>query len=185
MTCDFQQCDILTSVDSDEPLQPPFKLRNFKWCLAVVEYLSNKQSLWSYCVYAQADLRLCWSHIVTTLLEMLCHGSLLCNFYSQPFVWIVYIHSLKFQISGKNARIIRAKISGNTKHLSKFCLKLFRIIECSRWYEPKTYILGHLFTIQIFAAVLYMFDTLYAILNKSENATLQYSILCEKALDKK
>ena len=30
--CDFQQCDILTSVDSDEPVQPPFKLRHFKWC---------------------------------------------------------------------------------------------------------------------------------------------------------
>ena len=27
MTCDFQQCGILTSVDSDEPVQPPFKLR--------------------------------------------------------------------------------------------------------------------------------------------------------------
>ena len=24
MTCDFQQCGILTSVDSDEPVQPPF-----------------------------------------------------------------------------------------------------------------------------------------------------------------
>ena len=24
MTCDVQQCGILTSVDSDEPLQPPF-----------------------------------------------------------------------------------------------------------------------------------------------------------------
>ena len=31
-TCDFQQCGILTSVDSDEPVQPPFKLRNSKWC---------------------------------------------------------------------------------------------------------------------------------------------------------
>ena len=28
MTCDFQQCDILTSVDSNEPVQPPLKLRN-------------------------------------------------------------------------------------------------------------------------------------------------------------
>ena len=28
--CDFQQCGILTSVDSDEPVQPPFKLRNSK-----------------------------------------------------------------------------------------------------------------------------------------------------------
>ena len=30
-----------------------------------------------------------------------------------------------------------------------------------------------------------MYDTLYAILNKSENATLQYSIFYEKVLDKK
>ena len=26
-TCDFQQCGIFTSVDLDEPVQPPFKLR--------------------------------------------------------------------------------------------------------------------------------------------------------------
>ena len=31
VTCDFQQFDILTSVDLDEPLQPPFKPRNSKW----------------------------------------------------------------------------------------------------------------------------------------------------------
>ena len=30
MACDFQQCGILTSVDSDEPMQPPLKLRNLK-----------------------------------------------------------------------------------------------------------------------------------------------------------
>ena len=32
MSCDsdFQQCVILTSVDSDEPVQPPVKLRNSK-----------------------------------------------------------------------------------------------------------------------------------------------------------
>ena len=30
-----------------------------------------------------------------------------------------------------------------------------------------------------------MYDTPYAILNKSENTTLQYSIFCEKVLDKK
>ena len=30
-----------------------------------------------------------------------------------------------------------------------------------------------------------MFDTLYAILNKSENATLQYFIFCEKVLDER
>ena len=40
-----QQFDILTSVDSDEPLQPPFKLINSKWCsvssLTIIEYLSD------------------------------------------------------------------------------------------------------------------------------------------------
>ena len=30
-----------------------------------------------------------------------------------------------------------------------------------------------------------MYDTLYAILNNSENATLQYVIYCKKALDEK
>ena len=30
MTCDFQQCGNSTSVDSDEPVQPPVKLRNSK-----------------------------------------------------------------------------------------------------------------------------------------------------------
>ena len=30
-TCDFQQCGILTSVDSDEPVQPPLELRISKY----------------------------------------------------------------------------------------------------------------------------------------------------------
>ena len=46
---DFQQCDILTSVDSYEPVQPPFKFRNYKCCsvssLTVIEHLSDKQRL--------------------------------------------------------------------------------------------------------------------------------------------
>ena len=44
-TCDYQQCGILTSVDSDESVQPPFKFRNSKWCsvssLTVIEYSSD------------------------------------------------------------------------------------------------------------------------------------------------
>ena len=60
---DFQQFDILTSVDSDNPLQPPFKLRNSKWysvsSLTIIEYSSDWQRLRSDCAYAQADLRLC------------------------------------------------------------------------------------------------------------------------------
>ena len=51
-------------------------------------------------------------------------------------------------------------------------------------YKLKTFILSHLFAILIYAAVLYMYDTLYAIRNKSENATLHYSIFCEKVFDK-
>ena len=64
---DFQQLDILTSVDSDKPVQPPVKLRNSKQCSVssstVIEYSSDKQRLWSVCAYAQAGLSLCWSHI--------------------------------------------------------------------------------------------------------------------------
>ena len=44
-TCDFQLCGILTSVDSDEPVQSPVMLRNSKLCsfssLTVIEYSSN------------------------------------------------------------------------------------------------------------------------------------------------
>ena len=60
MTCDFQQFDILTSVDSDEPVQPPFKLRASKRCLVssltLIEYSSDEQRLWSDCAYALAQL---------------------------------------------------------------------------------------------------------------------------------
>ena len=67
MTCDFQQCGVLTSVDSYEPVQPSFKLRNSKLCsvssLIVINYSSDKHRLRSDFTYAQADLRLCWSHL--------------------------------------------------------------------------------------------------------------------------
>ena len=33
--CAFQLCGISTSVDSDEPVQPPFKLRNSKYVRSV------------------------------------------------------------------------------------------------------------------------------------------------------
>ena len=45
VTCDLQQCGILTNVDSDKPVQPPFKLRNSKWCsvssLTLIEYSND------------------------------------------------------------------------------------------------------------------------------------------------
>ena len=45
MSCDFQQFGILTSVDSDEHVQPIFKLRNSKSCsvssLTLIEYSSD------------------------------------------------------------------------------------------------------------------------------------------------
>ena len=67
VTCDFQHCGILTSVDSHQPVQPPIKLRNSKCCtvssLTVIEYSSDLQRLWSVCAYAQAGLSLCWSYI--------------------------------------------------------------------------------------------------------------------------
>ena len=67
MACDFKQCGILTSVDSDRHVYHSFKLRTSKRCsassLALIEYSSDEQRLWSDCAYAQAGLRLCWSHI--------------------------------------------------------------------------------------------------------------------------
>ena len=58
----------------------------------------------------------------------------------------------------------------------KILPELFTIIEAQgdiNWKRT-------LFEILIYATVLYMYDTLYAILNKSENATLQYTIFVEK-----
>ena len=41
----FQQCGILTLIDSNEPVQLPFKLRNSSWCsvssLTLIEYSSD------------------------------------------------------------------------------------------------------------------------------------------------
>ena len=52
VTCDFQQSDILTNVDSDEPVQPLFKLRNSKLFsvsgLTVIEYSIDHRSLKFY-----------------------------------------------------------------------------------------------------------------------------------------
>ena len=49
VTSDFQQCGILTSVNSDEHVQPPFKLRTSKRCsvssLTLIEYSSDEQRL--------------------------------------------------------------------------------------------------------------------------------------------
>ena len=45
VTWDFQQCYILTWMDSNEPVQPPFKLRDSKWCSVsssiFIEYSSD------------------------------------------------------------------------------------------------------------------------------------------------
>ena len=49
LTRDFQQSGILTSVASEEPVQPPFRLRNLKWCsvssLTLIGISSDKQRL--------------------------------------------------------------------------------------------------------------------------------------------
>ena len=78
-TCDFQQCGTLTSIDSDEPVKQACKLRNSKWCSVssyiILEYESDQQMLWSDCVYAQADLRLCWSHIPHYWKSISCRGT--------------------------------------------------------------------------------------------------------------
>ena len=76
MTCDFQQCAILTSLDSDEPVQPPVKFRNTK-----LSSISSFTSLIKRQAKALISLRVCagWSEPLlvahTTLLEISFHGS--------------------------------------------------------------------------------------------------------------
>ena len=80
VTCDFQQCGILTSVDSDEPVQPPVNLRNSK-CCSVSSSKFIKKFKWP--AKALIRLRVCagWSEALlvahTSLLEISCHFSFL------------------------------------------------------------------------------------------------------------
>ena len=79
MTCDFQHRGILKSVDSDEPVQPPFKLRDSKimmfgqWLKSHRIFKRPAKALIRLCVWA------CWSEPLlvahTTLLEISCRGS--------------------------------------------------------------------------------------------------------------
>ena len=76
--CDFQQCGILTYLDSDKPVQPPFKHRTSKCylvsSLTVIEYSHDLQRLWSDCRYTHS---LVWAfaggtyHIVGNLMSLL------------------------------------------------------------------------------------------------------------------
>ena len=74
---DFQKFDILTSVDSHEPVQPPFKLRNLKWgsvsSLTVRIFKRPEKALISLCVCAGLSEPLVVAH--TKLLEISCHDS--------------------------------------------------------------------------------------------------------------
>ena len=62
-------------VNSDEPVQPPFKLRNSKWSLVssliLIEYSSDLQRLWSDCTGWSESLLVAQ----TTLLEISCRSS--------------------------------------------------------------------------------------------------------------
>ena len=86
---------VLTSVDSDEHVQPIFNPRNSKWCsvssLTLVKYSSDYQRLWSDCAYAGWSEALLVAH--TTLLEVPCLGSKIFNTQTNksgwlwPFLW--------------------------------------------------------------------------------------------------
>ena len=73
VTCDFQQFGILISVDSDKPLQPPFRTLFGQWL--------NTHRIFKRLEKALIRLRVCagWSEPLlvshTTLLEISCHGS--------------------------------------------------------------------------------------------------------------
>ena len=66
-TCDFQRCSILTWIDSDEPVQPPFKLTNAK-CYLVS---SNTDRIIKWLAKALIRLHVCagWSEPLLATLE--------------------------------------------------------------------------------------------------------------------
>ena len=78
VTCDFRKCGILTCVDTDEPVQPPLKLRNTKWC-SVSSF--NNHIIFKRLAKALIRMRVCagWSKALlvdyTTLLEIPYPGS--------------------------------------------------------------------------------------------------------------
>ena len=72
VTGDFQQCDILTWIHSDEPvcccslilnLETSNAVQSVAYQSVVIEYSREEQRLWSDCTHAQAGLSLCWLHI--------------------------------------------------------------------------------------------------------------------------
>ena len=75
---DFQQFDILTSVDLEEPKQPPDKLKNSKWC-SFSSFKNHRilkrlaKALIRLRVYAGWSEALLVTH--TTLFEISCTGS--------------------------------------------------------------------------------------------------------------
>ena len=79
-TCDFHQCGIMTSVDSEEPVQPPFKLRNSRWCSvsSLIIFKRLAKALIGLRVYAGWSEALLVVH--TTLLEISCRGSHLVSY---------------------------------------------------------------------------------------------------------
>ena len=123
VTCDFQQCGIMTSVDSDEPVQPPFKLWISKCCkvssLTVIEYSSDKQRLWPDCAYAQAGLSLCWSHIPHCLKShVMAHIICKCTFLLSSFnPRLLYpnLHNTGQCLSRNNIHLITNSNSWNTR----------------------------------------------------------------------
>ena len=73
MIYDFQQCGILTSVDSDEPVQPSYKLRNSK---CDVRSVANSQRIFKRLAKALIRLRVCAGccsdmHIVGNIMSRL------------------------------------------------------------------------------------------------------------------
>ena len=79
MTCDFQQCGILTSVASDEPVQPPLSLETLNIVRSVanthIKFRRLAKALIRLRVYAGWCEPLLEAH--TTLLEISCRSSII------------------------------------------------------------------------------------------------------------
>ena len=113
VTCNFQQCCVLTSVNSNEPVQPPFKLRNSKWCsfssLTLIENSSDKHSSNPSYNRTVCMRRLIWGFagrtylIVGNLMSRLIYRCFIrCHFTIKSIFLISYLfwyHKIDFSIS--------------------------------------------------------------------------------------
>ena len=146
-------------------MQPPFKLRSYKWCsvssLTLIEYSSNKQRLWSVCAYAQAGLSLCWSHIphcwkshATALPFFLTITLNMCFGHSkEPSHWdcLLITHNICFGWEIRKIIFKYTRLSGGLKiSHSTYRISTGKVLKIGRAFEGSHFLISFLILYQFY-----------------------------------